>query len=111
MRRYRPKLQVIESLKKSVFLEVVEGKRIRRRLALIEDNDVSAITGRLTTVSLDPKGDERPSEDAEERNREMRSTIGNRDKYGLHNGVITNIAGNKPVSLVIEKKICDKVGC
>lgn len=98
MRRYRPKLQVIEALKKSAFLEVVEGKRIRRRLPLIEDNDASTITGKLKTVSLDPEGDKRRSEEKEERNREKQATIGPTNGYDVQNGVSTSVSSNKPVS-------------
>jgi hypothetical protein len=41
MRKYKPKSQVIASLKKSNFLEVVEGKRIRRRVPIILDDEPS----------------------------------------------------------------------
>jgi len=41
MRKYKPKSQVIASLKKSSFLEVVDGKRIRRRVPIILDGEPS----------------------------------------------------------------------
>lgn len=39
MRRFRPKSQVIVALKKSAFLEVVDNKRIRRRVPLVLDDE------------------------------------------------------------------------
>jgi hypothetical protein len=84
MRRYRPKLQVIEALKKSAFLEVVDGKRIRRRLALVEDIDDTPITGKL-------KKTEPPAEEDKIQNIED-------GKYGVRKGVITTVVGNKPVN-------------
>lgn len=35
MRQYKPFLQVVESLKKSAFLDVVEGNKIRRKIPLM----------------------------------------------------------------------------
>jgi hypothetical protein len=90
MRRFKPKLQVIEALKKSAFLEVVDGKRIRRRLALVEDNDTTPITGKLK--KSEPTGKENKNETQSS----IRSTEDG--KYGVKNGVITSLVGKKPVS-------------
>ncbi|OJD36420.1 argonaute sirna chaperone complex subunit arb1 [Diplodia corticola] len=53
MRRYKPYLQVVEALKKSVFLDVVEGNKIKRKLPLMGK-----------TVLDGPDGDESDVDDA-----------------------------------------------
>jgi hypothetical protein len=90
MRRFRPKLQVIEALKKSAFLEIVDGKRIRRRMALVEDNDTTPITGKLKKT--EPTGKEHQGQ--------TQSSIRSTDdgKYGVRSGVITSLVHKKPVS-------------
>ena len=99
MRKYKPKSQAIEALKRSSFLEVMDNKRIRRRVPYAPEphDDESNIAVLPKWKKAADKAAEEEKENSPPRV-ELQKSDGLKVGYEVRHGVITRIEGKKKVS-------------